>query len=97
MSNVTVLHPTNTRDIPSTLRTIADGLEEGDYGDITAGVLTLAGKGIFENFAFGKDYSIQTAAALYLASANRMSDHVRAAGTGGRSDIPDDEDPDGVA
>lgn len=99
---VETLFKSNFRNIPATLRVIADQLEQGEYGKVDIGGLVLAGPRVFENFSFGSTAEPSLLCGLYLASANRMADHIEAVGTGSRADLlslleEEDEDPDGAA
>lgn len=42
--NVVQLQQTNFRDIAATLRRVADGIEQGDYGDVECAALVLTGQ-----------------------------------------------------
>lgn len=43
LSEVVTLYPSNFRNCVETLRTIADGIENGEYGDVTDFTLVLNG------------------------------------------------------
>lgn len=67
-----VLQETNFRDPVATLRLIADGIEEGEYGDVgTVGVVLLGDT--MEVFGMGADAEAPSIALLLHAGFARLS------------------------
>ena len=52
--NIVSLYPTNFRDVPATLRNIANEIESGKYGEVGSCAVTLLGN-TFEVFGMGAD------------------------------------------
>lgn len=65
-ADIVTLHESNFRQVPQTLRTIADAIEKGEYGDVRqCALVVMAGRP--EVFAMGAD-SDPASAALLLHS-----------------------------
>jgi hypothetical protein len=70
-SNVVALYETNYRDVPATLRVIADEIEAGKYGEVSCLAVALLGD-TMEVFGLGPDSDGTASASLLQAGALRI-------------------------
>ncbi len=77
---VITLQSSNFRDVPQTLRNIADGIESGDYGDVLQMALVLQGSRL-DVFHAGQGDA--ESAHLLLACGQRKFEHAVLAACGG--------------
>lgn len=73
--NIVVLRETNLQDIPSTLRNIADSIEDGEYGE-AAGCVVVLDADQLEVFYTGTGEAAPNAHLLLHAGAGKMVQRV---------------------
>lgn len=72
MELVKTLYESNFRDVPATLRRIADEIEAGSYGDVGCAGLVLLG-GSLEVFGMGPDSEAPSVALVLNAGAMKLT------------------------
>jgi hypothetical protein len=71
-AEIVTLYKSNIRDVPGTLREVADEIERGDYGDVsTLGVAVMGDR--LEVFGAGDDSLGPSVALLFNAAALRIA------------------------
>ena len=70
---VVELYPTNFRDVVATLRTIADEVERGDFGEVKCCAIAMRGTRL-NIFSCGPDADVSSAAIVLMAGANRLAE-----------------------
>ena len=81
-AEVVVLQKSSFRDTVTTLRLIADGIERGDYGEVSEVALVLFGDTV-EVFGFGPTSDAASTALLLQAGALRLTTAVERHGRDG--------------
>lgn len=72
MAEIVTLYKSNMRDVPATLREIADEIEAGKYGNVGCAGLAIMGDKV-EAFGMGEDSDGCSIAMLFHAAFARMS------------------------
>jgi hypothetical protein len=76
LADVTSLYETNFRDIPATLRVIAEQIERGDLGEVTEGALVIFGQRL-DIFGLGcTNHDGGSTHLLLTAGANKLADRL---------------------
>lgn len=69
MASILKLAHTSLADIPGQLRKLADGIEQGDLGEVVAGVVVLEHRDGIDTFMYGTADPIRAAGLMVLGSA----------------------------
>ena len=77
---VVALYDSNYREVPATLRKIAQEIEDGVYGEVTTASLVLFGSTL-EVFGMGVDSEAPTVALVLHAGVNKLSNTLLHHGT----------------
>lgn len=70
---VVEIYPTNFRDVPGALRSVADDVENGVYGDVSCVAISMMGKKI-EVFGIGPESEAPMTACLLEIGAKKLRD-----------------------
>lgn len=71
-AEIVSLYESNMRDIPATLREIADEIEEGKYGNVGCAGLVILGD-TMEMFGMGEDSDVPSVNILFNAACLRFA------------------------
>lgn len=79
LAEVVPLFESNFRDVPATLRTIADEIENGEWGEVTDATFLLLGDKL-EIFGMGKNSDAGTTSLMLQAGLLRLARAVESIG-----------------
>ncbi len=73
LAEVKSIYSTNFRQVAATLRVIADGLDKGEYGEVTEAAVVMKVPDGIDMFGLGAGQTGATTALLFHAAAIKMA------------------------